>query len=441
MPRILGLLREVALEMTVHGCKRRMGVFFAILVVGALGAGPGTASADDVVQLITGDRITGKLTQISADGLVRMTNQFFTKPVDIRVAGVRRIILGAGQWIADGPDSLSLTNGNRILGEIQEITPDSITVMTKSMGQVKVKRSVISRVSFKPRGNAFLASDFSSGSSAPWQLRSSMKLEDGKLRCTSSSGWASAKVKQGGAMTFEWTVSGLTSSYAGGIVIFAKNNSNYYGGDGIYFKPRSNYLRIYRVRSNSLSSVMSKSFGQTFSTATFRASYDPESGRLRVWVNEMDLGTYTINPIIKTGEYVHLYSQSTCAYETVYATMGAMTTSPDLKPTDKAGFIVLANSDKLSGTFSTLKDGVAVIKTAYGTLEIKKDRLLCVLFSTKGREVPRLRKGESTLYFRGGSAITAIVKKVSPEAIEANTEYAGDLKIKRDAVREIRFKR
>ncbi|MDK1031931.1 MAG: hypothetical protein QGD94_07990, partial [Planctomycetia bacterium] len=101
--------------------------------------------------------------------------------------------------------------------------------------------------------------------------------------------------------------------------------------------------------------------------------------------------------------------------------------------------LVLANKDKVSGILESLSAGVAVVKTSYGKLDIKKERLLRVRFHTKSREVPRRRKEDIAVTFHDGAMLTLTVKKMDANQIDANAEFLGDIKILRRAVRSIQF--
>jgi len=407
----------------------------------------------DFVLLTSGDRISGTVAEIGTDGTMRIINPLFEEPLQLRVEGVKCLTLARGARILDGPDSVVLVNGNRLDGTIEEITADAVIIETKSMGTVRVKRSVVGGVEFQSARSVLLDTDFSSGEADPWQVRSgTWEVLNGKYHCRSSGGWALAPVDQQGPVTFEFVVSGQAANYYTYLTLFAKDVSNYYGGDGISIRLRTNYVYVYRVTSGGTSRVFSKDLSKPFTRAVFRASYDPESGKLHMWLNDMDLGQCPVSPAIKKGKFVHLYAQYPCAFESVRIVRGTVGFGWNEKADEDTDKFILSNKDKVSGVLERLKGGVAAVKTSYGSLQLQKDRILRVIFHTSGREVPRRQKGDVNVVFHNGATLTVRMKKMGAESIEANAEFLGPrlrgdkpapaeagVKILRKAVRFVEF--
>ncbi|MDK1032272.1 MAG: hypothetical protein QGD94_09720, partial [Planctomycetia bacterium] len=303
----------------------------------------GVKPGDDCIFLAGGDRISGRIVAITPDGVARMTNPDFPNPLSVRLSGIRRITFARKSKLRDGPDEVVLANGNRIRGDVREITSDWVMLQSKAMGGLRVKRSAVARVDFLPPEKVVFSEDFSSGTAGPFKVRSGKwQVRGGKYHCTSG-GHVSAPLAQSGPMTFEWTVSGLTSRYGCGLLIFAKDPAKSYGTDSIWIRPRSTSVLVYRVTNNRTMSIMSKSMGRTLSRATFRATYDPASGRLHVWVNGKDLGGCQVNPVIKTGKHIILYSHRPVVYESVRVTTGAAIL-PAPRPGQTDTCVVLANT-------------------------------------------------------------------------------------------------
>ncbi|MDK1031258.1 MAG: hypothetical protein QGD94_04565, partial [Planctomycetia bacterium] len=316
------------------------------------------AGTVDRVFLMSGDRLSGRVSGISADGILTITNRSFKEPLQIRLKGVNRLTLADKGKILDGPDSVILTNGNRLRGAVEQITLDSIAVNTKAMGMVKIRRSVVAGIEFNIAGSIALDTDFTGGTAEPWQVRSgTWQVQNNRYYCMSSGGWAFVKTKQEGPMTFEWNITGTLNGYVT-LSFFAKNAASYWGTDAVAIRLNRNYLYVYRVQNGSTRSVASKSFGVSGTSTKIRASYDPESGRLRLWVNNTDLGQYSINPPIKTGQYIHIYAQTPVAFDSIRVLRGAEGLGKSDKAHETDDQLVLANKDKVSGILVSLSAGV-----------------------------------------------------------------------------------
>ncbi|MDK1032377.1 MAG: hypothetical protein QGD94_10250, partial [Planctomycetia bacterium] len=315
----------------------------------------GVGAGDDCVFLDSGDRVSGKILEITPGGVVRMANPHFARPLKVRLSETRRIIFAAKGAVADGPDSVVFADGSRMRGDVREISAEAVMLRTRAMGALKIDRSSVARIDFRDAKKIVLESDFGNGVSDRWTVRSgTWQVRDGKFRCISGDGRVTAALKQQGPFLYEWSVDNLHNAYSGGLIIFAKDATSTFGGDAILINPRSNHVRILSVRDNAMRQIASKSFTRRLLRANFRVAYDPASGRLRLWANGADLGTYTVNPPVKSGEFVFLYSAGVSGYQKLRITAGATGISGGRRAGDHVARFLFRNNDEITGSLSHL---------------------------------------------------------------------------------------
>ncbi|MDK1030724.1 MAG: formylglycine-generating enzyme family protein [Planctomycetia bacterium] len=403
----------------------------------------GVKETDDCLFLASGDRVSGRVSGISADGFISLVNPLFANVLKVRVGDVRRMIPARKDKVVDGPDTVILAGGKKIRGSVQSITAESLVLKTLSMGTVKVKRSVVAAVDLQADSNVVLQSKFSAGSSEPWKVGGgSWAIKDGAYRCTTPLSWASAPVEQHGPMTIEWTVAGLTPRATGGIMFFVENDKGVWGGNGIYIQPRSNRIRVYQIRNDRTPLIMRRFFGRAFTRATFRAAYDPGSGELGLWVNDMALGRCKLEPVVTKGKFVKLYSRNPYSiYEKVRVFRGALGVSTRVKAEETEDQLILANTDKLTGTFVAFKGADITIRTPYGELKIPRRNVQRIVFCRKGLARPRKRAEDSSALLHGGTTLALKIKAMDAENLIADTAVLGNVRISRKALRSITFAR
>jgi len=397
----------------------------------------GLKETNDCLFLASGDRISGQVDKITPDGMVQIANPLFRKPLRLRFEAVLRIVFSPKERVMDGRDSVILLNGGRVRGDLQEITASSVLVQTKSMGAVSIKRSIVAAVDLQADKNVVFETDFSTASAEPWDRRvGKWEVRNGKYHCLTPLSFVSAEVEQEGPMTAEWTVSALGPEASSSLLFFVEDTAaGVWGQNAIYVQPLGNHVQVYQVRNGTTHPIMNKSFGRLLPRATFRAAYDPDSGRLRLWVNDMDLGQCRLSPLIKKGGFVHLYCRNPSVYESVRIVRGARGIADDERAEETTDLFIMINKDKLSGTLEGFRDGVATIQTPYGKLDIQKDKLQRIVFCKQGRQVPRRRDGDSIVVLHGGSLLSAKIKSMDEQGIEANADSMGNVKILRNAVR------
>ncbi|MDP6379877.1 MAG: hypothetical protein QF662_00915, partial [Phycisphaerae bacterium] len=396
----------------------------------------GVRDTDDCLVLNSRDRISGRLVGITPDGLVEIQNPFFVKPIKFHVRDVRRIIPARKGKILAGPDTIFLTNGLRISGTVLVVTDEAVSLETASMGRVSIKKNVIASITFRATENVVLDTNFPSGSASPWQTRAGRwVIRDGRFRCLTFLSWTHAPLRQEGPMTFEWTVSELSNQPSGAVMFFVEDVAGIWSENAIYVQPTWNSIQVLRVQRSHTPIIFSKRFGRVFSRATFRAAYDPETGRLKLWVNGFALGECFIRPIVKRGRFINLYARNASVFEHVRVVRGAEGVAGRITPHKTLDQIILISKDKVSGKVISFSDGIARVETAYGSLAFKKRQIHRIVFHTKDLRRMTRREGDATVAFYGGAVLPVRVNSMNADSLRANIDFLGDVNISRKAIR------
>ncbi|MDK1031350.1 MAG: formylglycine-generating enzyme family protein, partial [Planctomycetia bacterium] len=400
----------------------------------------GVKQVDDCLFLASGDRVSGHLVGIAPNGVVRLANPLFAKPFEVRIDSVQSIVPTREGKVTDGPDWVVLTSGESIHGLLGEINATHVVMQTRSMGALRIQRSVVAIIELRAPQEVLFETDFSDGTAGPWQQRGGeWEVRDGKFHCLRRHSWVSAGVDQRGPVTVEWTAVRQNRGHdSSGLSFFvADADAGHWGLESIYFRTFGDDIQVYEVRNNGPRPVMFKRFRRFPTRATFRAAYDPESGRLRLWVNNIDMGEYRFDPPIRQGKYIHLYSGSPCIYESVRLLRGAPGIVDPIEPARDEDRFVMANRDKVSGTFVGYADDLVAMRTPYGTLKIKKSDVYRIILRRRGRKALRRRDDDSDIVLHGGPSFRGKIIAMDENALQVSSASLGELKISRGALKQI----
>ena len=397
----------------------------------------------DVVITHQGDRIKGKVIDIDADGRLRLSGPQFDGEVCVLAASLDRVVLLCKDK-GTGRDVALLTNGDRIVGEITAITPEAVIIESSATGAMKVSRRMVRSVTFSKGKAALLDSSFDMGELSPWKIaRGNWSVSDGQLVCNSTGSYESvyAAVEQDEPITVEVKVESLSgNSLNCDLVLFADNPQNNYGGNSVYAMFQGSYYYLYYGRNGGNYHVTSRQIGQTMQSGLLGLSYDPKTGKVNIWLNSNQLGEYVMPNRPQKGQYVMFTSRQPCKVSYIRVLRGVVSPSEQAggKAEDDRDVVEFANEDRVSTTSVSLADGVFAGEAAIGPLRCEVQNVRRILFRTKGQEKPRMRKGDA-LVRAGESRLTLQFEKLTDEYLIGNSDYLGQVKVLRGAVREIRF--
>ncbi len=409
----------------------------------------GKKAQGDTVTTIRGDRVVGKVLTIEAGGKLRLTAPHFEGEVVVFTSALDRVELVPTQKPEAGPseatsgDEVALTNGDRIVGEVVRISPESVIVESRATGPLKISRKIVQSISFAQGRTMLLESHFAAGRMAPWTARGGgWSVAGGALVCNShgSRQTVFAKFDQNEAVTMEVKVEATGGSYVNcELIVFADRTDGSYGHNSIVARFYSSQVYVMYARNGGTNSVTSRSMGSTLRKGVVRVAYDPATSKARVWVDSRDLGEYAIPHKLTTGKFVMFNSRYPCRVSYIRVMRGIVPpSSAEHKADSKAHIIRFGNKDRVAAEEVKLADGKLLLKTSFGEIVSQVDKVQNIVFRSEGLEKPRRNKGD--VYIEtSDSRFTAQFEQLTSEYLIATSAYLGQVKVRRASLKRIRF--
>jgi len=416
---------------------------------------PGSVAADksDVVTTVLGDRLLGSVVSIAAGDKLHLTGEQFEGEVQVDVGALDGVVLRSADKDS-GDDEVALTNGDRIIGQLSTIAPDGIFIETQAAGRLRVSPKVVRSITFSKGASVLAESNFPGGSLEPWTSRGgSWTVGEGTLICRNRGGGGNAlfvKLDQKEAVTLVAKVQSLEgSSVRCDLVLFADTteggpNEGRYGRNSIFAMFQNSEYYLMCVNNGNTNSIVNRSFGRQLQNGTLRLAYDPATSKATLWLDSTELGQYDVPTKPAGGQYVmfNSYYPLKVEYLTVYrgivpprgdddGAVGAAGT------TDEAT-IQFANKDRVSAASITLADGEMTFTTTYGELKCPVANVGQILFGKKGQEQPRRQKNDIRIRTAAGR-MTIQFDRLTADSLVGQSEFLGEVKLRRSAVREIKF--
>jgi hypothetical protein len=121
-----------------------IGIMAAACVAGAENV-PGS----DSVTIQPGERITGRITGLGADGLLRITASYMERETVLRAAAIRGASFTPTAKEAD-PHLVLLTNGDRVAGTVSAVTATQVMIESSAAGKLTIDRAFVQSIRFRP---------------------------------------------------------------------------------------------------------------------------------------------------------------------------------------------------------------------------------------------------------------------------------------------------
>jgi hypothetical protein len=395
----------------------------------------------DVVTTIRGDSVVGKVSSIEG-GKLRLTAPHFEGEVVVLANALERVEF-LPTALSSGGDEVVLTNGDRVVGEIVSITPETVIVDSKATGPLKISRKVAESIAFAQGRSLLLESNFASGRMAPWTPEGgAWSVADGALQCTSHGDRQAvvAKFDQKEAVTMEAKVESTMGRYLNcELVIFADQSDGNYGQNSLVARFFSSQFYLMYVQGGGQNSVTNRSINNVMREGVFRLAYDPATAKARAWVDSMDLGEYAIPTKLAEGKMVMFIARQPCRVHYLRVVRGIVPPSSAEEKTDVATHVVrFGNKDRVAAEEIGLADGKLTLKTSFGDIASPVGKVQSIAFRSQGLEKPRRNKGD--VYVETAeSRLTVQFDRLTPEALFGKSSYLGDVKVSRAALKRLRF--
>ena len=210
-----------------------------------------------------------------------------------------------------------------------------------------------------------------------------------------------------------------------------------YGKNSIYAQFRAGKCRIGQQR-NARGAIIASGPGVKAGVkeAELRLAYDPATGRAMAWIDSEKVVETTLAKKVKPtkGKYVIFYSQTPVQISYLRVLRGVV------PPSGGSGenMVRFANEDSLSVKSVSLAEGSLAAETAYGQVRCAIKKVQSISFSAKGRQEPRRQKSDVLIETQSSRFIVQF-KELTGEYLLGQAEHLGKVKVRRTAIRSIRF--
>jgi len=410
------------------------------------------AAAGDTAVTVQGDRLHGTVVAAEQDGKLRLTAPQFESEVQVLVSALDSVGL-SGSDKEPGADEVILVNGDRIAGELAAIDADAVQIETQAAGRLKISLRVVRTIAVGRGAGVLVESNFASGSMEPWVNRGgAWSIADGVLVCrnrgNSNSGVIYVKVDQTEAVTLVAKVQATEGMpfmcYA---AVFADTiegnpNSGRFGRSSLMAMFQQSEFYLNSVHDGSSNQIANQPFGRNLQQGTIRLAYDPATSKARLWLDATELGQYDVPAKLTRGQYVLFNSQYSCKVDQLAVLRGVVAPGgDDLSsggPAADATVVEFANKDRVSVTALNLAEGQFTCMGPYGELKCPVANVGRVQFGKKGQEEPRRQKNDVRVTLTSGR-LTLQFDRLTADALVGRSPYLGEVKLRRSAVKEIKF--
>ena len=409
------------------------------------------ADKTDVIVTGAGDRLLGNVVAMDSGGRLRVTGPQFEGEVGVTAQAVDLLMLRSTDK-ASGRDELLLTNGDRLVGTLSTITSAGVSLDTEAAGTLQVATKVIRAISLGRPENVMIESTFNAGRMEPLTARGgTYQIVDNALVCRNRGNMAplSAKLEQKEAVTIVAKVQALEGNpMQAHLVIFSDTDGamdgNPFGRNSLFamFNNSEVYLQ-YSSGGGGTNMIANRNVGRSVTNGVLRLAYDPATGKAHIWIDSADMGEYQVPAKPTTGQFVLFNSYYPIKIEYLKVLRGVIGPSGDDESVpggagDGTTSIVFTNKDRVSATNIALTNGEMIFTTSYGEIKCPAAKVARISFGDKVQEEPRRQNGNVRVQASVGR-MTFQFEKLTSEALMGRSDYLGEIKIKRSAVREIRF--
>jgi hypothetical protein len=421
---------------------------------------PIAATADAKSDRITsrsGTNLPCRILSIEPDGSVRFKVDWLKGESSAQMKDLQRITLG-GKGGRGGRDVLLILNGDVLEATLKGMTDETVTIESSFMGRLQLPHGAVRRIECATESSGFAGKDFADGDLGPWKpCNGTWKVTDGRLHAEPiRQDFAIAMpLEQKGSMTYEFKIAAVSASVRYQAILFADSTEN----NG--YAPNSIRVRIYstsvQVRmydstrgSNSMGAfscpnIYSASGAAAGAPATIRIACDLEKKFITVWVNGNQIGKRAMPWRPKDGKFLVLRSQygERTEYVRVYKGVVPPLETGEGQADKDRHLLVLANGDRFRSPTLTLTgpgEGETVgrfLANVAGTeVPVPQNRVSRLMMPTQSHAPPRRCKGDARVR-TGRGVITMQITGLDDEFLTGKSDYLGELKIPREAVRRL----
>jgi len=413
----------------------------AVALLGSPGFGAEEAAAlpPDVLTLRDGSEVGCTAGVIDARGQVSFGAPFLARPAQTRLADMLRLQLKRTVAEKAGAHIVRLTNGDRFVGDLVEMTEDEVILDSALFGELEIPRQFVYSISRRSHNPVLVASDFATGSMDGWKKMS------GRWTLTRDGLYGTAdavrgvniierKVEHEGAVTlvlqldgsnqkepkrFSVTVEMLTSLTVGMLPERVNGNLRLPGLAGWRRRDVTGACDSFKEGKGEL-----------------RIAYDPNAEtHLQVWVNGKAIKFMKdMESAPLKGQTVRIRTYSSIILRSVQMYAGVVEPGVDnMKPAEDVDVVVMVNRDAIRVKESFVEDGRATLHTADGEYKLDMAKIAHIVMRSAGRKALPERAGDVRVQFES-SRVTLKLGQLTAEHFTGRAESVGDVRVQRAAV-------
>ena len=366
------------------------------------------AKADDL-KFISGDYFKGNLVSITEEGL-KWSHSEAKSDIVFRPDNLDRLSFGhiPVSLRRSGVTDVTLTNGDKLFGLIDELNEDYLVLDTWYAGKLEIERPMIQAI--HSGGGESKAIFEGPNSLDEWQVanRGSWSFKDDYLYNTRQYGGVGKDVKLPDKSNLEFTIS--WKSRLNFQVHFYTDRVHSSGGNCYQLVMNNRYCYVCSVTATMKAVIQLGSFNLSSLNDKFKVSIRTDKEKKSILILIDDKVVKQINDpgnFAGKGTGVLFYShQGDIRLSNIRVNQwnGAVgnVAKQEIKSKDS---ILFVNKDNVTGELKTIKDGKVVFDTPFAPLTIPIDRISSIVLGEEGYEKPRRNAGDVEVFLLMAQAV------------------------------------
>jgi hypothetical protein len=414
--------------------------------------GDGEPVGDDTVY-VRGDypAMRGSVVSVDGRGRLRLHTPFFATDALLLVSQINRVSLKHTMPEA-GRLRVMFSNGDYIAGELLSIDADSVSLKIVGDRVVKVPRGIVISISATEVGAALLDSNFDAPSMLPWKpiaSSGSWRSGGGALIWTQSGvrsrgmqvNAVAAELEQREALTLEVdAVMMPSSSYH--ISFFATDKTVPTPRTCISVNLTRGEAALTVVHQRAIAALGSLKWSvRPGKKVKVLCSYEPETGRVRAWINARSICDKVIpGTILKEGKYIVVSTRgiSPATFSSIRLHRGLV---PPTARADRADpgldSLYTVQGNHITGKSLTVADGKLSVETATGSVTVDLASVLRIILSTEGRTTPEPGNANVTV-LTPRSRLSLKLTSMDAQKLTGDSPVFGQVELPRGVVKDLR---
>lgn len=387
-----------------------------------------------------GTRLVGHVIGIDKSVLT-LASPLLEGRVRVLLSGVERISFSAHGRTRTG-SRIRLVNGDILVGEIASLA-DGLEVESAYAGKVVAPRGTVCSIETDSTPTLLLESHFDRGNFGTWRSETGgWDFENGRMVCTEQEASVEAPLDQRGMVALEARVEPTGMGLDCTLYVFQTQPANSDGGIFLGARFKDSSWCFVHSQEGSPSFGPEKRFaapsGLRFPTPsgqfTLRVEYDPSTGQVLASANGETLGRAILPIRPEEGKFVRFDAGRPCKVTSL-----RVTGRPPLPQAPEGrDMLQFLNGDRIVVENMSIQNGQLRAKSGMGPLTAKCSDIQSIVFGSPDRKKNRIA-GSQTVVTTITDHLSVELGSLDNRCLTGVSEILGNLKIQREAVREIVF--